>query len=99
MAQGEHDAMLELQALLLEAPGELGEGLPEPIQVHLRDDQTVEVCHGVPDLLSGIVQQALQPADPRPVVIVTRHPDQLGGYLVLYCDMGTTTYWAMVYFW
>ena len=59
MAQGKHDAMLELQALLLEAPGQLGEGLSKPIQVHLRHDQTVEVCHSVPDLLSGVVQQTL----------------------------------------
>ena len=83
MAQCKHDAMLELQALLLEAPGELGEGLPEPIQVHLGDDQTVEVCHCVPDLLSGIVQEALQPADPRPIVLVAGDPNKLGGYSVL----------------
>ena len=83
MAQGEHDAMLELQALLLEAAGELFEGLSEPIQVHLRDDQAVEMCHSVPDLLSGIVQQALQPADPRPIVLVAGDPNKLGGYSVL----------------
>ena len=80
MAQGEHDAMLELQALLPEAPGELGEGLPKPIQVHLGDDQTVQVRHSVPDLLSGIVQQALQPANPRPIVLVAGDPHKLGGY-------------------
>ena len=98
MAQGEHDAMLELQALVLEAPGELHVGLPKAVEVHLRDDEPVEVGHRLPDALPGVVQQALQPADPRPVVVVAGHPDQLGGYLVLYCDMGTTTYRAIVYF-